>query len=557
MAWRWALPLLAALAALPPAARAQQTLKLTATLTIERSDDKVKTNEQVLALLQHARDQKLEGNVIRFLDNMVVQLQKVMDASKVAGERKATEVPKDFTPAKYRVKAMPKLQAKKITVKKIGAKELRKRLQSGKDFNFDAPMLVTNATELFTADDWTRVKRHWTASRIMEDEELEKTLRIEYWPPEKARARLVGNQLHMEEPTPISFSRYVINCFHGTPAKPMLPGQNTEHCEQTVEAQSMVHNETELQELNIFPELKNILPVQAEFRRLLLEAAADELPSILGKKSQRWLKQQGQLSYRYFVFGPSGSGDKLHAENGLPFYDVLIHGSKRWLLMKEDEMQRVAAKAREALEFDKTSAYMFFEEKLTELVEEFGLAKYQEANQQPGDLIIVPSGWYRVSLALADSISYYETIMSEKGTLQAVVDNQVWRPQFQQFRLAYCYDSAALANLPGVTKGSQTHTWLQNAIGQMKTEEAISGILSVLLQCGSVLALDKTMPKLGVNDLTVCTPTVWRDCRKRLGEMIEDKGSKATLAWLPATAPRSLDDLRETLGVKAAKTEEL
>lgn len=48
--------------------------------------------------------------------------------------------------------------------------------------------------------------------------------------------RLVGNQLHMEEPEMIPFSRYVINCFHGTPAKPKLPGQNTEHCEQTVDA---------------------------------------------------------------------------------------------------------------------------------------------------------------------------------------------------------------------------------------------------------------------------------------------------------------------------------
>ena len=90
-------------------------------------------------------------------------------------------------------------------------------------------------------------------------------------------------------------------------------------------------------------------------------------------------------------------------------------------------MERVAAKAREALEFDKTSAYMFFEEKgleiqvvrwlntlgrsgqekLPELREEFGLKKFVEANQGPGDLIIVPSGWFRVSLALADSFSYY------------------------------------------------------------------------------------------------------------------------------------------------------
>merc|ERR1719409_81146 len=104
--------------------------------------------------------------------------------------------------------------------------------------------------------------------------------------------------------------------------------------------------------------------------------------------------------------------------------------------MKEEEMERVAKNAREALEFDKTSAYMFFEEKLPELIEEFGLKKYVETNQDAGDLMIVPPGWYRVSLALADSISFYETILSDKNIFSQVVDNNIWRPQFRQFQLA-------------------------------------------------------------------------------------------------------------------------
>ena len=45
---------------------------------------------------------------------------------------------------------------------------------------------------------------------------------------------------------------------------------------------------------------------------------------------------------------------------------------------------QVANKAKEALEFQQTSAYMFFEEKLPELKEEFGLKKYIEVNQEPG-----------------------------------------------------------------------------------------------------------------------------------------------------------------------------
>jgi len=526
-----------------PGALAQQTLKLSSTLTIEKTDDKAKTHEHVASLLSYAKERKLEGNVIRFLDNTVQQLQKVLDVAKAVEEKKATEVPKDFTPAKYRVKAMPKLQAKKTTVKKIAAKDLRQRLKDGKDLNFEEPLLVTNATALFGKDDWDNVRRHWSAARIMSDEHLEAKLKLEYWPPEKARARLVGNMLEMEEPDLVSFSRYLIICFHGTPAKPKLPGQNTEHCEQVVDAQSMVHNSSELEELNIFPEIRNALPIQAEFRRRLLEAAGSELQTVLGKGMEKWKKRTGSISYRYFTFGPSGSGDKLHAENGLPFYDILIHGSKRWLLLTETEMERVAAKAREALEFDKTSAYMFFEEKLPELKEEFGLKKYFEANQQAGDLVIVPSGWYRVSLSLADSISYYETILSQKGTLTAVTDNNVWRPQFRQFQLAFCYDTKDLHKLQGVDKGSQLHEWLKEAIAKVKSDEAIGGILQVMLQCGSTLALDKTMPNLGVQSLSSCTPAVWKQCRKALQDRLKTKGTSASLAWLPKEAPKSVEDI--------------
>ena len=80
----------------------QSTLKLSATLTIERSDDKEKTNEQILGLLSHAKQMKYEGNVQRFLENMVNQMQKVLETAKVVEEKKSTEIPKDFTPPKYR-----------------------------------------------------------------------------------------------------------------------------------------------------------------------------------------------------------------------------------------------------------------------------------------------------------------------------------------------------------------------------------------------------------------------------------------------------------------------
>jgi hypothetical protein len=483
-------------------------------------------------------------------------MQKVMDASKVIEQQKAVEVPKEFTPAKYRVKAMPKLQTKKITTKKISAKDLRKRLQEGKDISFSEPMLVTNATALFEGNSWDQVRRHWSAARISGDEDLEKDLRLEYWPPDKARARLVGNMLQMEEPELVPFSKYLIICFHGTPAKPKLPGQNTDHCEQNVGAQSMAKNSSELKELQIFPEIKNALPVQAEFRQRLIEAGKDELKEIFGKGFDKWRTRTGQTQHQFFTFGPSGSGDKLHAENGLPFFDILIHGSRRWLLMKEEEMERVAKKAREALEFDKTSAYMFFEEKLPELKEEFGLKKYVECNQNAGDLVIVPSGWFRVSLSLADSISYYETLLSEKQTLAAVTDNNVWRPQFRQYGLAFCHDPKDLSKLPGVDKGSDFANWLSNALSQVKLDEVIDNILRVLITCGSVSALQKKMPEFKMSSLTTCTPAVWKQCRKQLEAKVFEKGLHSPkFEWLPKEAPTSIDDINAA--ASSGKAEEL
>jgi hypothetical protein len=522
---------------------AQQSLKLSNTLTIEKTDDKVKTHSDVVRLLNFAKEQKLESNVQRFLDNAVGQLEKVLEAVKVVEQQKLVEVPSEFTPAKYRVKPMPKLQAKKSTVKKTSAKELRQRLRDGKSINFAEPMLVTNGTALFEEGSWDAVRRHWSAGRIMSDEDLERDFRIEYWPPDKARARLVGNQLHMEEPDLVTFSRYLVVCFHGTPAKPKLPGQNTEHCEQNVAARSIAKNASELDELNIFPEIRNALPLITQFRQDLLAKGDAEIQQILGAKFAKKFLRETQDN-KFFTFGPSGSGDKLHAENGLPFYDVLIFGSRRWLLLTEAEMERVAVKAREALEFDKTSAYMFFEEKLPELKEEFGLKKFVEINQEAGDLVFVPSGWFRVSLSLADSISYYETLLSEPATIATVTNNNVWEPKMRQYQLAFCYDPSDLGQLPGAQRGTKLGDWLFEAISKVKVEEALGGILANLVTCGSLLALDKSMPELNAKTISMCTPKVWKQCRKQLQAMVKAKGIDVSLSWLPVEAPSSMEGLR-------------
>ncbi|CAK0907635.1 unnamed protein product, partial [Prorocentrum cordatum] len=122
--------------------------------------------------------------------------------------------------------------------------------------------------------------------------------------------------------------------------------------------------------------------------------------------------------------------------------------------------------------------------------------------------------------------------------LKSVIDKEVW-PQTGQFELGLCYEPGDMGKLPGMEKSSQMHAWLKNALAQVKVDAAIKGILSVMLTCGSMLALDSVMPELEVQKLSTCTPEVWKQCRKQLKAKLKEKGSSATLDWLPEEAPRS------------------
>ena len=86
--------------------------------------------------------------------------------------------------------------------------------------------------------------------------------------------------------------------------------------------------------------------------------------------------------------------------------------------------------AREVLE--PASGFMFFEQQLGELIEDFGLGakgkKYWEINQEVGDLLYVPPSLVRVSVNLEDSFSYFERLHTSQATAQAAVDGNIWAP---------------------------------------------------------------------------------------------------------------------------------
>merc|ERR1711971_181549 len=110
-----------------------------------------------------------------------------------------------------------------------------------------------------------------------------------------------------------------------------------------------------------------------------------------------------------------------------------------------------------------------------------------------------------------------------------------------------------MGKLPGVDKGSEFANWLSNALSQVKLDEVIDNILRVLITCGSVSALQKTMPEFKMSSLTTCTPAVWKQCRKQLEVKVIEKGIvSAKFDWLPmvedsATAEISTSGKKEEL----------
>ncbi|CAD7944651.1 unnamed protein product [Amoebophrya sp. A120] len=536
---------------LPGAVEAQNSINIHAKLTVGKKENTTEILEQAVQLGEFAKKEKMHSSLTLFLDNMLEQLRKLNEAANTVKETVKKEKAVSFTVGKYKLKELKKLRAKpgkkqnKMT--EISVEDYEKK--HGKKLEFQKPFLVKNGASLF--ENFAEAREQFTAEQFSTNEYLEKNTVLEYFPPDQPRQKVVGNRIYFTEPNLIPFSRYLTNCYLGSPAAPKIPGQATEHCEHTLSARKLVEKEGELDALRTklpkskTPIVDNVFhDWERAAKRIFTPdggnssaVIASELQKILGKKEgSDFLKQQAAGDFRYFVFGPSGSGDKLHAENGLPFYDVLLHGFRRWLLVTEDEVQQVAEKAREALEFQQTSAYMFFEEKLPELKEEFGLKKYIEVNQEPGDIIFVPPGWFRVSLSLADSISYYEQLLYQPPVVEAIVRNTVWNPQHRQFNLAFCYEPEdAVEKIKAQeTKfdrlNEKSYQWLDQQVRQVQDSDVPQPVLSVLSTCAKILNSKGKISKLIDVQKTKCSEQVWKSCRERL---VAKTSKKVKLDWLP------------------------
>ena len=275
-----------------------------------------------------------------------------------------------------------------------------KMLQSSFDLQrlLAAPFIVR--TEMGGGDDRAnedplvlRLRTAWTAEILERDN---KDVRVRYFNPVLAKAQREQDGPASETvaaakeefvPEDISFETFFKYCYGAS----KRPGTETEHCEQTLPAALLDNNITEHQFAFMrAPSPTSILGLRQRMEAVLVKTleqhdVVDEIaPLLTSSKSDNGsalaegfrTRQLAGLS-SFMVLGPSGSGEQ--RRDAASVIDALVHGERRWFMMGEKELVRFLALA--GSDFQPASAFVFFEDQLAALKEEWGLLVHLDDQQ--------------------------------------------------------------------------------------------------------------------------------------------------------------------------------
>ncbi len=413
--------------------------------------------EEVLAdvekLLAYAKEQRLAQGLQMMLRT---SQQKLLAA--VEEQRKAAKKAEARAAKKAKAQAAGKTEAATFTSGDRRVRELKESMRAQScnfveyksvqqlalavergDVDRSAPFVVRNATASLD-----RLQRAWTSDTLRAQSDV----LIKYYEPKLAKVVMQnqaaedGQSMEVYQPEMVDFVTYFAKCY----SKRKRPGSETEHCEQSLGSSKLPE----------FPMPETIAPLTSTSMRgdfdtrmaaILASALADQrgLETMLGG-------QDGVDTFTAFlertmgasvVLGPSGSGASMRQESH-SFTDTLVHGGRRWFIMTMQAYRKIKERAGD--DFRPGMAYGFFEEVYSELVEEFGLkfgAKHGvfECDQRPGDVIFIPSGSIRTSLAVSDTLSLSQEIAGSREAFIDFIDAQVWLPAGQVWSAALCFDS--------------------------------------------------------------------------------------------------------------------
>lgn len=500
-------------------------------------------------LWEYAKEKKVGSNVELFLRGAYekvnatiaqVREKKIRDEADAAAKAAAPVVHRFTEP--YTVKdgkvegeavrplkdsaAAPKNTVLEYTLAQVQAKIAEHKL------DLTRPFVVKNGVT-----DIEKLQAEYTAGKLANNTGF--TLR--YFTPADAKAKRTFDtaeeqqqaQQEQYKPHMITFEKYLKNCFNYN-AKPDFkkqPGTSTEHCEQFVSAQAVTPTikDYSIEAIAQLGWLRDLDEAKAAFIKKGSEAFRPMLATALPEDASVSAAFGAGADSRMFSIGPSGSGEQMRQEH-TAFVDGLIHGRRRWLFMDPENFVELRASAKEVLE--PASGFMFFEQQLGELIEDFGLGskkkKYFETNQEPGDLLYVPSSLVRVSVNLEDTISIFERLLPSQSAAAQSVDYNIWAPNSGRIPDGYAASACFGWNLGATaqTLGGGAPQGMQGQIVGQIMQQQFGGsvgsenylILKVLAECAG--AIDAA----SVNAARTLCEKVWSPCTSRLEANLDGMG---------------------------------
>jgi hypothetical protein len=413
-------------------------------------------------------------------------------------------------------------------------------------------------------------------------------------------------------PEDISFNTFFKYCYGAT----KRPGTETEHCEQTLPAAVLDENITQYQLAFMNPPAKtSILGLRQRMEAVLAktlrepDTASAIGPLLRSSKSDNSTELAGTFVTRqlaslsqYMVLGSSGSGEQ--RRDMASIIDALIHGERRWFMMGEKELRRFMKKA--GSDFQPASAFVFFEDQLAALKEEWGLEVHLDdtqarsnavwqCDQQPGDVLYVPPQLYRIGLSLQDSVSYLQHLIPTAQQVAEFISQRLWAPAISVWQMGVCLldeDGGSTAkrtrvleaSLRGVAGWEPSNPYVPNppriaealvkqfgvdGHGALTVEAQASSndiALDALLLCRSVLELHPQVPittSLCMTAIPFCTRRLVKNARDAQ-ERRRGKSAKATANAkaaeksppLPRFVEEGLEDFRIVTGGGTIKKRE-
>ena len=409
--------------------------------------------------------------------------------------------------------------------------------------NLEAPFIVRDAT-----DNLAGLQEEWTSDNLRQKKYGD--VKIQYLNAKMAKIAMSQNgqaqladkddqnaqAMEVLQPENVDFKEYFAKCFSSR----KRPGPDTEHCEQDINALRLGRDFMGQYALSAFAPIGHRQDMDSRIFEALYKADKDgSLAKIMGNKgrAQTVLDEMEKMSSRRIVFGPSGSGSSM-AQIGMPYAEALVHGRRRWFLMKVEAYIKLKEKAGD--DFQPGAAFGFFEDMYAELEEEFGMkasadAGLYECDQSPGDVIFVPSGLVRTSMSLSDAISYKQELLIDEEQVAQYVDARVWQPMRQQWSAAACFinpkkslakqavkvGKALDTKLGGLQRIGIDGEYLANAIGQQ-----LGGVDDVL---GMLLPVSLTCHGAAISEQNRCA-SIKSDCDAAMQKIA--KMRKTKVSWL-------------------------